>query len=120
MLGLVNLVPGSSHDGTVLRLWLTRPADMREGLWAARFREEVSRILRLVDPGDVAPLTGYLDRHHRPSEDHGPDHGSDLLAEIFGPQGMHARAGSSSSPGPPSSSISLAEMRICSGKGLMS
>lgn len=62
LLGVLNLVPGSSHDGKWLKLWLTRPADVREGLWAARFRAEVSRIVRLVDPGDVEPLTAYLDR----------------------------------------------------------
>jgi hypothetical protein len=66
LLGGLNLVPASSHDGTWLRLWLTRPTEVREGLWAARFRAEVSRIVRLVDPGDVEPLTAYLDRHHQP------------------------------------------------------
>jgi hypothetical protein len=60
LLGVVNLVPGASHDGTLLRLWLA--AGAREEVWAARFREEVVRILRLVDPGDVEPLTAYLGR----------------------------------------------------------
>ncbi|GAA1042276.1 hypothetical protein GCM10009557_67890 [Virgisporangium ochraceum] len=63
LLGVLNLMSGATHDGTLLWLWLAMPAEVREWLREARFREEVNRTLRLIDPGDVEPLTAYLDRH---------------------------------------------------------
>ncbi|MFG3302993.1 hypothetical protein [Micromonospora chersina] len=52
LLGLVNLIPGTSprSDGRNLLRWLSAPAAIRAGLRAAYYQEEISRALRAISP----------------------------------------------------------------------
>lgn len=66
LLGLGNLIPGSAQptDGTKILRWLSRStaAELRVGLRAIQFQEEISRTLRALDPDPaVAPFITKCD-----------------------------------------------------------